>query len=264
MQHLIDEDACLELITLFILRSRDDLWGEAGLVPEDLRVYQMALLLGLGEVADDEPRGTGWGGARLCGPQALGGPPGLVVDEQQVLQTQIAVGDVVGFEVLQARAELQQQQTHLPLVRIRAPPMLRQGVAHKVGHRETGHLSGDDHHVAPLLPADGCLALSAGRRLRFGAQVWALPICSSFRPFRRFRAVLLLFGGVGTLPGKQALRHFGKEVTAVLLDVKMDSQTLPDSQAAVILLRFLSFAPTDLQEESTGRDLECAPSQQGF
>lgn len=58
MQHFIDEDACLELITLLILGGCDDLWGKAGLVSEDLGIHQMALLLGLREVAHDEPCGT--------------------------------------------------------------------------------------------------------------------------------------------------------------------------------------------------------------
>jgi hypothetical protein len=37
-------------------------------------------------------------------------------------------------------------------------------------------------------------------------------------------------------------------MTTVLLDVKMYSQTLPDRQAVVILVRFFSFALTDLKE----------------
>lgn len=39
-------------------------------------------------------------------------------------------------------------------------------------------------------------------------------------------------------------------MTTVLLDVEVDCQTLPDSQAVIILLRFFSFALTDLKEES--------------
>lgn len=58
VQHLIDEDACLEFITLFILGSRDDLWGKSGLVSEDLGVHQMALLFGLRKVTHNESCGT--------------------------------------------------------------------------------------------------------------------------------------------------------------------------------------------------------------
>lgn len=58
VQHLVDEDARLELVALLILGGRDDLRGKAGLVSEDLGVHQMALLLGLREVTHDEPCGT--------------------------------------------------------------------------------------------------------------------------------------------------------------------------------------------------------------
>lgn len=101
----------------------------------------MALLLGLGEVADDEPRGTGRGGAGLCRPQAPGGPPRLVVDaESSRFSRRRSQGDMVGLEVLQACAQLQKQQTHLPPRTHPGFSHAAQEAPHKVGHCETGNL----------------------------------------------------------------------------------------------------------------------------
>ncbi|KAK4820661.1 hypothetical protein QYF61_002865 [Mycteria americana] len=55
---------------------------------------------------------------------------------------------------------------------------------------------------------------------------------------------------IGILPWKETNWHFSKEMATVLLDVKVDSQTLPDRQAVIILLGFLSFAFTNLGEEN--------------
>jgi hypothetical protein len=111
-----------------------------------------------------------------------------------------------------------------------------------------GNLPGDDHNVASLFPVCDSLVLFLGwlcfrAGLRISPQSFCLPLF-----FAVFSAILCLFRSIRILPGKQTTRDFSKEMATILLDVKMHRQTLPDSQAMVILLRLLSFALADLKE----------------
>lgn len=66
--------------------------------------------------------------------------------QKQVLQAQVAVRDPVLFQMLQAVAELQQEEADAPLVDLRLLFMEDRPLPNKVGSRLMRNVGSDDHH----------------------------------------------------------------------------------------------------------------------
>ncbi len=78
--------------------------------------------------------------------------------QQQVLHAQISMRDAVCFQMLQTRAQLQQQKTHAPLVNLRLRAVERLPLADEIRHALVRDVPGDHHHSLLL----GRTALLAG------------------------------------------------------------------------------------------------------
>lgn len=243
VEQLVDQDARLELVELAVLGCRDDLGGQPGVVPFGAGVHggEGGVLgrapLGLCKVADEEsrevplgvrPAGTGGGGA-VVGRGLLGevGGPVAVRHQQQVLKAEVAVRDPVLLQVLQAVAELQEQEAHAALVNLRLSFVERLPLPDEVCRRSLGDLTGDDHDSLPLglLGRRGPLGGGGGGRA----------------------------GGGGLVRGQHALGDAGQKMPAVLLQVEVGGHGLLHGQAvqvALLGLRTRVFA--DLEETKRG------------
>lgn len=107
--------------------------------------------------------------------------------------------DAVRFQMLQTRAQLQQEKTHTPFVDLRLCAVERLPVSDEIGYGLVRDVSCDDHHA---------LLLCRGR-------------CC---------------GGCVLLGGEHALRDACDEVTAVLLEVEVWRDALLDRQAVQMSL----------------------------
>lgn len=120
--------------------------------------------------------------------------------QQQVLQADVAMRDPVLLQVLQAVAELQEEEAHTALIDFWLSFMERRPLPDKVSCRLSRDLRGDDHHSLSLY----LLARRRGLRQRGGR--WA-----GQRDFVR---------------GQHALGDTGQEVATVLLQVEVGGHTL--------------------------------------
>lgn len=240
VEQLVDQDARLELVELAVLGRRDDLGGQPGVVAFGAGVHgrEGGVLgrapLGLCEVADEESRevalGVGPAGTgAVVGRGLLGelGGPVAVGHQQQVLKAEVAVRDPVLLQVLQAVAELQEQEAHAALVNLRLSFVERLPLPDEVRRRSLGDLAGDNHDSLPLglLARRGALGGGGGGRA----------------------------GGGGLVRGQHALGDAGQKMPTVLLQVEVGGHGLLHGQAvqvALLGLRARVFA--DLEETKRG------------
>lgn len=239
MQHLVDQYSGLEFVALAVLGGGEELRGESGVVSERRGFQNHVLQFGLREVADDEAGGASGGRGRrgsgrgvVVGLQQLQVPrvPGLTVHQQEVLQPQVAVRDVVWFHVFQSRAQLQEKQTHLAFVKLGVSIVALHALADEIRHSFKWHLAGDHHDTAAQLSA------------------WILLV--AFRCIFLFFLRTLLVSVLLFLPWQQAGRNICQEVTAVLLNVEVHGDALPNCQTVEkLLLSFLHHTSTDLRSD---------------
>lgn len=160
MQQLVDQDARLELVELAVLGGGDDLGRQSGVVAFGARVHGgeggvlRGAALGLGKVADEESRKVALrlaaGAVVSCSLLCRLGRPVMMRHQQQVFKTEVAVRDPVLLQVLQAVAELQEQEANAALVNLWLTAMERCPLPDKVCRRPLGDLAGDDHHSLAL------------------------------------------------------------------------------------------------------------------
>lgn len=244
MEQLVDQDARLELVKLAVLGCRDDLGSQPGVVAFGAGIHGREggvlrrAALGFCKVADEEsgevslgvrPAGT-VGGAVVSGGLLgkLGGPV-VMRHQQQVLKAEVAVRDPVLLQVLQAVAELQEQEAHAALINLRLSLMERLPLPDEVCRRSLGDLTGDNHDSLSfgLLSGHGVLGGGGGRRAGRG----------------------------GLVRGQHALGDTGEKMPTVLLQVEVGGHGLLHGQAVqVALLGLHTRIFADLEETEGQRE----------
>lgn len=168
VEELIDQDSSLELVKFAILRSWQNLRGQSGVVTFDarVRVGRGSILgrstLGLGKVADEEPWQvtltvySTWTITGACVTGALLGIlgglslccrwPAVMRHQQKVFEAQVTVCDPMLLQVLQAVAELQEEEAYAALVYFWLTLMERLPLPNKVSSCLLRDLRSDDHH----------------------------------------------------------------------------------------------------------------------
>lgn len=79
----------------------------------------------------------------------------LAGDKQEVLQAQVTMDDAVLFEMLQAIAELEEQEANTTFVQLGLGLVQHHRVPHKVSSGLAWHLPGNDHHTVMLTGSAG-------------------------------------------------------------------------------------------------------------
>lgn len=164
VEELIDENASLKFIKLLVLRGRHNFWSQPSLVLFNFGVHLSWLLLGFQKVADYES------GQVLFIFGFIAASWRFAVNEKQVFQAKISVDDAMVFEMLQAIAELEEQEAYTPLIQLWLSFMISCRIPHQTGCRLVWHLASDDYHTV----------MFAGR-MAWAGTIWR----SAFYYFRR-------------------------------------------------------------------------------